>query len=142
MTMQTTEQMAVLTPMTRVHIAHLLITRHGMTEPLTIRLLWRVSQPTVTDYTTWQAMFGNGVLTGIAQVITPAAQVLIQPGLQQVIIAFSGAATGTAMPTTAGLPSAPATTRASAAPTAAFVFAWTRGEFKVPRVNLRYQGGC
>ncbi len=123
--MQTTEQMAVFTPMTRVHTPLILITRHGTMESIPIRLLWGVSQPTVTDYTTWQAMFGNGVLIGIVRVITPAAQVLIQMDLQQVVIAFSAAAAGTAVPTSAGLPSAATTTRSPAATAADFVFAWT-----------------
>ncbi len=94
-------------------------------ESLPIRLLWELSQPTVTDYTIWQGMSLNGVLIGMVQVITPAAQVPIQPDLQQVILALSAAAVGPARPSSAGLPAAAASTRAAATATTDFVFAWT-----------------
>jgi hypothetical protein len=75
----------------------------------------------------WRAMYGSGVLIGMVQVITQSAQVLIQPGLQQEVLALSAGAAGTMLPGTAGFPAAAAATaRTSAVPSAGFVFVWTK----------------
>ena len=70
----------------------------------------------------WQVMFGNGVLTGILEIIMEKVLAKILRGLPKVPTGSSAAVAGTTSPGAAGLPIAPASPPTSAATSSAFAF--------------------
>ncbi len=97
------------------------ITPLGVTAFILIHPLWAVLRPTVTDYTTCQALSGIGAMTGMTVAITIVAHNKTHKVQYMESPAFSAAAVGTPVRSTAVRQSAPRTPRPLASATTGFV---------------------